>query len=174
MRVLRIVGLSLVAVLAAFFAFQAFQVSTPSTMSVNVKSDGLDSLISAALANYDINAENTDNVYQQQVVAAWGVKDLVEVTARQNAVVIENQAALGSAIEALATTTTKSAEANAQLFKSVVLLLFLIVVAVVVLGTTMLDRKPQVLAPLGPPTPPQHEAMSGPDASEKPSEPGVG
>jgi hypothetical protein len=36
-----------------------------------------------ATSNYDLNASNTDNVYQQIVVAGWGTRDMLEVIANQ-------------------------------------------------------------------------------------------
>lgn len=39
--------------------------------------------ISAANADFDLNSLNTDNVYQQIVVASWGTKDMTEVVASE-------------------------------------------------------------------------------------------
>lgn len=38
---------------------------------------------SAATADYEANAQGAENVYQQQVTAMWGTKDMVEVVSRQ-------------------------------------------------------------------------------------------
>jgi hypothetical protein len=38
---------------------------------------------SAATADYEANSQSSENVYQQQVVAMWGTKDMVEVVSRQ-------------------------------------------------------------------------------------------
>lgn len=143
MRILRLVLLALVGVLAAIFAIQAQQVTVPTASPVSISSEGLDSLITAALADYEVNSGNTDNVYQQQVVAAWGIKDLTEITARQNAVIIENQAALGKAVGEVALATAAAAELNSQLGRTIVVLLFLLILAVVIVASTVVDRRPK-------------------------------
>ena len=59
--------------------------------SSSVVADNGSSAISLANSNYELNAGTSDNVYQQQVAALWGVKDLVEVTAQQNVTIIDAQ-----------------------------------------------------------------------------------
>lgn len=62
-------------------------------------SNGLTS-IDVATANFEANSELSENVNQQTVVALWGVKDLTEVTARQNATIIDAQVELIKAQQA--------------------------------------------------------------------------
>lgn len=77
---------SLIAVLVAVVAFT----SQPADVAA---SDG-SLLISAAESDYDLNSENTENVYQQQVVALWAIRDLDTIQARQNATLINSQIAV--------------------------------------------------------------------------------
>jgi len=76
-------------VLAALVAVVAF-VSQPASVTA---SDGR-SQISAAESSYELNAENTENVYQQQVVALWAIRDLDTIQAQQNATIINSQIAV--------------------------------------------------------------------------------
>jgi hypothetical protein len=47
--------------------------------------------ISSVNSSYEINSGNTDNVYQQQVVALWATKDFLNVIAEQNVTLINAQ-----------------------------------------------------------------------------------
>ena len=70
MRTARIVILSLIAIAAAVVTFA---LQPPHANEAR----------SLAKTTYDSNAAMSDNVYQQQVVALWGVKDLTEVISVQ-------------------------------------------------------------------------------------------
>jgi hypothetical protein len=59
--------------------------------SATVAADNGSSAIQLANSNFEINGATSDNVYQQQVVALWGVKDMVEATAQQNVTIIDAQ-----------------------------------------------------------------------------------
>jgi len=78
-----------ITVLAALVAVVAF-VSQPASVTA---SDGR-SQISAAESSFEFNSDNTENVYQQQVVALWAIRDLSEVQAEQNATLINSQVAV--------------------------------------------------------------------------------
>ncbi len=70
MRTARIVILSIIAIAAAVVTFA---LQPPHANEAR----------SLAKTTYDTNAAMSDNVYQQQVVALWGVKDLTEVVSVQ-------------------------------------------------------------------------------------------
>ena len=62
----RLIALSVIAVAAAIVV-------------VAMRPPDAQSLRDAARSEYTSNSVTSENVYQQQVVAAWGTKDLVEV-----------------------------------------------------------------------------------------------
>lgn len=80
---------ALITVVAAVIAVIAFT-TEPGTVSA---SDGT-RLIAAAESSYELNSENTENVYQQQVVALWSIRDLDTIQAEQNATIINSQVAV--------------------------------------------------------------------------------
>lgn len=49
-----------------------------------------------AESRFDLQSASSDNVYQQQVSALWGVRDMLQVTAEQNATIIKGQAGIAS------------------------------------------------------------------------------
>lgn len=54
------------------------------------------SSIALAKSTFDLQSATSDNVYQQQVSALWGVRDMLQVTAEQNATIIKGQAGIAS------------------------------------------------------------------------------
>lgn len=78
MLIARRVGLVLIAVAALIVWF----VLAPSDAVEDPDSAlGYDSLIDLALANYDLNNDNTESAPQQQVVNGWVAKDLLQIVA---------------------------------------------------------------------------------------------
>lgn len=152
MKIVRIVLLALIVVVAGLVAITALGAKT-TTVSVTGSSENYSTLTAAALADYETNAANTDNVYQQQVVAAWGAKDLLSVIAKQNSQMIDNQDTLLQAQAA----QVDNANNLFGLLKAVVVVGALIVAAIAVVGMTLLDRKrPEtdvITAPQSPSTP---------------------
>lgn len=67
---------------AAVFAFS----NLPQTFE-SVTFSGYSSNAADAAANYELNAANTDNVYQQIVVAGWGTKDMTQAVAQEAAAI---------------------------------------------------------------------------------------
>jgi hypothetical protein len=70
-----IVGL----VATAFAGTTLISTSQPASIS------DASSYVFEANANFDLNSENTDNVYQQIVVAGWGTREMVEAVAKETA-----------------------------------------------------------------------------------------
>jgi hypothetical protein len=136
MKIARIVLLALIVVVAGFVAAAAVSAKT-SMMSATGQSENYSSLTAAALADYETNAANSDNVYQQQVVAAWGAKDLLTVVAKQNSQMIDNQDSL---IRAQAAQLDNQSNVMG-LMKALIVMGALSVAAIAVLGVTLLDRK---------------------------------
>lgn len=91
--------------------------------SATVAADNGSSAIQLANSNFEINGATSDNVYQQQVVALWGVKDMVEATAQQNVTIIDAQ------IEIL-----KSQSSIASMTRGVLIVLVLLVGMLGLLG----------------------------------------
>lgn len=80
--VLRFIAVILLLIISIFFFYQ----SANSLREIETKIESIslnDSRVDAAISEYELNAALSDNVYQQQVVALWGVKDLTEVSARR-------------------------------------------------------------------------------------------
>jgi ABC-type cobalt transport system substrate-binding protein len=77
---------ALVMVIAVLIAVVSFS-AQPAEYSA---SDGR-SLVRVAESNYEVNSENTENVYQQQVVALWSIRELDTIQAQQNATIIDGQ-----------------------------------------------------------------------------------
>lgn len=80
--VLRFIAVILLLIISIFFFYQ----SANSLREIETKIESIslnDSRVDAAISEYKLNAALSDNVYQQQVVALWGVKDLTEVSARR-------------------------------------------------------------------------------------------
>lgn len=51
---------------------------------------------STVMLNFTLQEAGSDNVYQQQVSALWAIKDLLKVTADQNAAIIQYQSVLST------------------------------------------------------------------------------
>lgn len=82
MRKVQAVAAVLLGLGAAVFAFSAL----PQTFQ-SVTFSSFSSGVTEAQANYDLNAANTDNVYQQIVVAGWGTKDMTQAVAQESAAI---------------------------------------------------------------------------------------
>jgi hypothetical protein len=160
MKIIRIVLLALIVLVAGFVTVAALGATT-TTVAITGSSENYSSMTAAALSDYDVNASNTDNVYQQQVVAAWGAKDLLTVIAKQNSVMIDNQDTLLKAQAA----QVDNANNLFALLKAVVLVGALIVAAVAVVGATLLDRKAPAAGSPGPATEPSVPSEPHPSAS---------
>ena len=83
MKVFRVILLGII-ILGALVVTAGSLGSAPTASSPN----NYESLVTAAMADYEANAATSENVYQQQVTAAWAAKDLLMVIGKQNAVVI--------------------------------------------------------------------------------------
>lgn len=66
---------SIVLLAAGFFIGQDF--SAPSSFSTS------SSAANSATSDYELNAESSENVYQQIVAGGWGTRDMLEVIANQ-------------------------------------------------------------------------------------------
>jgi len=51
---------------------------------------------STVMLNFTVQEAGSDNVYQQQVSALWAIKDLLKVTADQNAAIIQFQSVMST------------------------------------------------------------------------------
>lgn len=80
MRKVQAVAAVLLGLGAAIFAFSALPQTFESVTFSNFSSG-----VTEAQANYELNSANTDNVYQQIVVAGWGTKDMTEAVAQEAA-----------------------------------------------------------------------------------------
>ena len=92
--------------------------------------------IDAANSAFELNAATSDNVYQQQVVALWGIKDMTEATAQQNKTII------GAQVQLL--------ESQSDIFyalRATLLLLVLLICAVALLGAAWLTKSIRQRAP---------------------------
>lgn len=149
MKIVRIVLLALIVAVAGLVATAAISAKTaisPKTLSTSAtgQSENYSSLAAAALADYETNAALSDNVYQQQVVAAWGAKDLLSVVAKQNSQMIDNQDALIDNQDALIQVQAAQLGSQANLMilmKALIVMGALCVAAIAVLGVTLRDRK---------------------------------
>lgn len=83
-----VAALALVLSLGAF-GFAYLGQATPDAFSMR-------SEVKAAIDSYELNDANSTTVYQQQVTNGWVARDLLEVIAKQNATIIENQALFSS------------------------------------------------------------------------------
>lgn len=88
MRLARVVSI-VIGVIAIGIVVIAFT-SKPASVTA---SSGTDQ-ISAIESDYEVNSSTAENVYQQQVVALWSIKDLDVIQAQQNATLINSQVAL--------------------------------------------------------------------------------
>jgi hypothetical protein len=138
MKIARIIVL--IVILAATGLMVAASLSAkPAEQSVQ----NYDALVSAALSDYEANSATTDNVYQQQVVAAWAAKDLLGVLGKQNAVIIDNQ------VEQY-----RAQDITQGLLRVLVIMTGLLIAAVAVIGLTQRERKQPIPAPEAPVTVP--------------------
>lgn len=101
-----------------------------------ISADNGSSAISLANSNFEVNGATSDNVYQQQVVGLWGIKDMVEATAQQNVTIIDAQVQL-----------LKNQSSIASLTRGVLIVLVLLMGLLGLLGGVWLKnmaRKPEV------------------------------
>jgi len=141
MKVFRVILLGIIIVGALVIA--AGSLGSAQTASTP---NNYESLVTAAMADYEANAETSENVYQQQVTAAWAAKDLLMVIGKQNAVVIDQNAMI----------IDNQNESQNQT-RGLIALGALLILSVAVIGMTLLDRKPA--APVVPPAPTSPEAQ---------------
>jgi len=139
MKIVRIILLVVIVLIAALVAISALNVKTPTATAPGGATFNTTAMLAAAEADYTSNTGTSENVYQQQVVGLWGIKDLVMITAQQNDIVIKNQ----NDMLALQKATLDGQNSLFSLLKSFVLIAALIVAAVVVIGATLLDRNPK-------------------------------
>jgi len=112
----RLVSLAIIGVAALIIGIVAVGAKSPSYTTGNSSAE-----ITAALSDYDSNAANADNVYQQQVVNGWVAKDLLTINDRQNVTMLAGQA------EALSLQIAMN-----SLLRGVVVLLVLLIAALMV------------------------------------------
>jgi hypothetical protein len=126
MKVFRVILLGIIVLGALVIAVGSLGTS-PTTSSPN----NYESLVTAAMADYEANAATSENVYQQQVTAAWAAKDLLMVIGKQNAVVIDQNARI----------IDNQNETQIQM-RGLIALGALLILSVAVIGMTLLDRRP--------------------------------
>lgn len=124
--------LALVAVVVGAATIQAGAAagSITSTAIAPTVTDDSAALIESALSDFTLNGATSDNVYQQQVVALWGIKDLVEVGDRQNILLLRSQAQLLSSQADLQRGQTQTT----IYLRGIVILLVVIMAALAVIG----------------------------------------
>jgi|GEM_PF-1137566 len=137
MNKIRIILLALTVLIAGILVLSTSTGSFGGASNVTYSEDDFSADIALAESNYDLNSDNTDNVYQQQVVAQWGIREMVTVTANQNAAMINNQTSLGVAVNSLERSVNMAGETNAKLNKSILIMMGLLVLAVAIIGGTM-------------------------------------
>ncbi len=147
MKFFRIIALAVIllaAVVTSFVTINAKPTDTASSSvsAANMSTQDYSSLVLAALSDYDANALNTDNVYQQQVVAAWAAKDLLGVIGRQNATIIDNQVAAADAQSDNQVTALAAQQHTQGLISGVMVVGVLLLAALVVIGSTFVGRRP--------------------------------
>jgi len=126
MKIARLVGLAAIAVLAVIVGVITVGAEEEGTS----QSTTYESVIGAALADYEANDALAESAPQQQVVNGWIARDLLEVMARQNAQLIENQ-----------DSQLSSAARTNSLLQGTLAVLVLGVIAVAVLGISMGARR---------------------------------
>ena len=92
--------------------------------------------IAAANSSCDANAETSENVYQQQVVALWGIKDMTQATAEQNKTIIDAQVAM-----------LEQQGQTHNLVRAILIVLVLMLGMLAVLGSAWLSRLAGARAP---------------------------
>ena len=144
MKVFRVILLGII-ILGALVIAAGSLGSAPTASSPN----NYESLVTAAMADYEANAATSENVYQQQVTAAWAAKDLLMVIGKQNAVVIDQNAMI-----------IDNQDETQNQTRGLIALGALLILSVAVIGMTLLDRKPAAptapavqVAPIVPPAP---------------------
>lgn len=157
MKVFRIIALALIllaAVVTSFVTITAKPTDTASSSvsAANMSTEDYSSLVLAALSDYEANASNTDNVYQQQVVAAWAAKDLLGVIGQQNATIIDNQVAAADAQSDNQATALAAQQHTQGLISGVMVVGVLLLAALVVIGQHLLDSGRPAATPYGPAT----------------------
>ena len=145
MKVFRVILLGIIILGALVIAVGSLG-SAPTASTPN----NYESLVTAAMADYEANAATSENVYQQQVTAAWAAKDLLMVIGKQNAVVIDQNAMI----------IDNQNETQNQT-RGLIALGALLILSVAVIGMTLIDRKPAApavqVAPIVPPAPTSSE-----------------
>lgn len=96
------------------------------------------SLISEANRNFELNSGLSENVNQQQVVALWGIKDMAEVAARQNALVIQGNALI-----------IQGQDAITSMLRGILVMIFFLLAVVGLLGGVWLKLKLDSTSPGG-------------------------
>jgi E3 ubiquitin-protein ligase DOA10 len=147
MKIFRIIALAVIllaAVVSAIVTINAKPTNTASSSvsAANMSREDYSSLILAALRDYDSNASTTENVYQQQVVAAWAAKDLLGVIGQQNATIIDNQVAAADAQSFNQAMALAAQQRTQGLISGVMVVGVLLLAALVVIGFTLIDRRP--------------------------------
>lgn len=140
MNDVRRVGLAVLA-LGALAIFFLMQPDVPEEGSLNLSATNYQSLIDAAMADYNANDALTDSAPQQQVVNGWVARDLMQIQARQ----------LADVLDAL-TQETESGQLVATTDPRVPALLVIAVLAICLIGfTAEPERSPEStsLAPIG-------------------------
>lgn len=145
MKVFRVILLGII-ILGALVIAAGSLGSAPTASSPN----NYESLVTAAMADYEANAATSENVYQQQVTAAWAAKDLLMVIGKQNAVVIDQNAMI-----------IDNQDETQNQTRGLIALGALLILSVAVIGMTLIDRKPTApavqVAPIVPPAPTSSE-----------------
>jgi len=126
MQIARLIGLAAVALIAVVVGVITVGAEGEETS----QSTTYESVVGAALADYEANDALAESAPQQQVVNGWIARDLLEVIARQNVELIENQ---DSQLSATARTNS--------LLQGALVVLVLGVIAVAVLGISMAARR---------------------------------
>ena len=109
--------------------------------------------ITAANSAFELNGETSENVYQQQVVALWGIKDMTEVTAQQNVTIIRAQ------VEML-----KAQNQLVAFSRGTLVVLVLLTAVIGLLGTVWLRTKSHPVPATDSSAPPAPD-LSGPDTT---------
>lgn len=91
MKVLRTI--SVIVVLAAALLVTVAALTATASRSASLGVNTYETAASAVLRDFEANSSTTENVYQQQVVAAWAAKDFLAVSVQQNAEMISIQSA---------------------------------------------------------------------------------
>ena len=128
---LRRVGLALLAI-AAIAIFFLMEPDAPEEGSLNLSATNYQSLIDAAMSDYNANDALAESAPQQQVVNGWVARDLLQIQARQLADVLDVLTQESGSGELVATTDPR-----------VPALLVIAILAVGLMGLTTVPDRPQ-------------------------------